>query len=211
MEKLIRKILREEFFTENIEISELPYSLLKKYFLLGEAKATAPIFKEDEDYINDRINKEKGDKSYFEVGNLKFDIEPTTHWLQRLNRKMEPEYENVSSVYDPTLDDGLDVLYKTLKNKLGDFIRNNDWNKNKNPCYEIIFTNSVSPMGKKVDFSMIVNVFPIAKKTYRIRLVTQIKGERLYSDKYSCTRVKLDENRKRMKKLFPSFFELTVV
>jgi hypothetical protein len=66
-------------------------------------------------------------------------------------------------------------------------------------------------MGKKVDFSMIVNVYQIAKKTYRIRLVTQIKGERLYSDKYSCTRVKLDENRKRMKKIFPSFFELTVV
>lgn len=211
MKKLIRKILLEEFFTTRIEITEISYSLLKKYFLLGEAQATAPIFQDDVDYINSKINNEKKGNRFYEVGNLKFDIEPTTHWLQRLNRKMESEYQNLSSVYDPTLDDGLDVLYKTLNNKLGDFIRNNDWNKRKNPCYEIVFLNSKSPNGDKVDYSLIVNAFQIGKKTYRIKLITQIKGERLYSDKYNCTRITLYENKKRIEKLFPSFFELTVV
>jgi hypothetical protein len=90
-------------------------------------------------------------------------------------------------------------------------IRKNDFNKKTNPCYELINYNSFTPEGNKVPYSLIVSVELVGKKTYNIKLLTQIKGELLYSQKYNCTKIRLSENKKRMKKLFSSFFELTVV
>jgi hypothetical protein len=211
MKKLIRKILKEEFFTNNTNVFEIPYTQIKKYFLLGEAKATAPIYSDDEDYINERINRNYDDSGYYTIGSLKFKIEPTGHWLQRLNRKMEPEYKNNEKIYDPEVSEGLDLLFKVIDKKLVELIRKTDFNKNPNPCYEIINYNSITPDGNRVPYSLIVSVFPKGKKTYNIKLITQIKGDILYSEKHNCTRIKLYENKKRMEKLFPSFFELTVV
>ena len=211
MRNLIRKILIEEFLINNTEIFEVPYSKIKQHFLLGEAKAIAPIYPDDERYINNRIKRNYNNDGYYSVGNLKFQIEPTTHWLQRLNRKMEPEYKNIETIFDPESSEGLDLLYKVIDNKLVELIRKNDFNRNPNPCYELINYNSTTPDGDRVPYSLIVTVFPKGKKTYNIKLITQIKGERLYSDKYNCTRIKLYENKKRMEQLFTSFFELTVV
>jgi hypothetical protein len=211
MRKMIQKILREEFLFDDIQLVEVPYQQLKNYFILGEAQANAPIFKKEENYINNKIKRNSGDSEYYETGNFKFNIEPTTHWLQRLHRKMEPEYKNNENIFDPDLDDGVYLLFKVIDEKLVDLVRKNDWNSKPNPCFELINLNSPLPNGKKVPYSMIINIFPIGKKTYRIRLVTQIKGERLYSDTHNCTRIKIFENKKRIEKLFPSFFELTVV
>lgn len=208
---MIKKILNEEFLSDNIKIVEIPYQQLKKYFLLGEAQATAPVFSKEESYIKNKIERNYSDNGFYEVGNFKFKIEPTKHWLQRLHRKMETDYKNKENIFDPDLDDGVYLLFKVFNEKLIDLIRKNDWNKKPNPCFELINLNSPTPNGNKVPYSMVINIFPIGKKTYRIRLVTQIKGERLYSDSYDCIRIKISENKKRIEKLFPSFFELTVV
>jgi hypothetical protein len=206
MRKLIRKILKEEFFVDNLEVVEIPISEIKKYFLLGEATATAPIYTDDERYVYNRINRSYNDEGFYRNGNLKFKIEPTTHWFQRLNRKMEPEYKNIETIFDPELSEGLDLLYKLLNGKLTDLIKGNDFTKRKNPCYELINLSSLTPEGDKVPYSLIITIYPIGKKTYNIKLITQIKGERLYSDSYNCAKIKLMENKKRMKILFPSFF-----
>jgi len=211
MRNLIRKILLEEFFLNNIIVREVPFDEIEKYFLLSEATATAPIFPDDERYVNSRIEKTYNEEGLYRSGNLKFKILPTNHWLQRLNRKMEPEYKNIETIFNPEISDGLDLLYRIIDNKLSELIRLNDFNKRTNPCYEIIDYNSISPEGNKVPYSLIVGVEFVRKKTYNIKLITQIKGELLYSQKYNCTKIKLYENKKRMKKLFSSFFELTVV
>ena len=211
MREMIKKILEEEYLSDTIKIVELPYQQLKKYFLLGEAQATAPIFSKEESYIKNKIERKYNDNEFYEVGNLKFKIEPTKHWLQRLHRKMEPEYKNRDTIFDPDLEDGVDLLFKVIDTQLVELIRKNDWSKRDNPCFEIINFNSLLPNGNKTSYSMIINVYQIGKKTYRIRLVTQIKGEKIYSTNYNCTRIKISENEKRIEKLFPSFFELTVV
>ena len=211
MINLIRKILLEEFFLDNINVSEVPFVEIKEYFLLGEATATAPIYTDDERYVYSRIKRNYNEGGFYRSGNLKFKIEPTTHWFQRLNRKIEPEYKNIETIFDPELSEGLDLLYNVIDNKLGELIRKNDFNKKTNPCYELINYNSFTPEGNKVPYSLIVSVELVGKKTYNIKLLTQIKGELLYSQKYNCTKIRLSENKKRMKKLFSSFFELTVV
>lgn len=211
MREMIKKILEEEFLSDTIKIVEVPYQQLKKYFLLGESQANAPIFSKEESYIKNKIERKYNNNEFYEVGNFKFKIEPTKHWLQRLHRKMEPEYKNRETIFDPDLDDGVELLFKVIDNRLVELIRKNDWNNRPNPCFEIINFNTTTTDGQKVPYSMIVNVFPIGRKTYRIKLVTQIKGERIYSSNYNCTRIKISENKKRIEKLFPSFFELTVV
>lgn len=124
---------------------------------------------------------------------------------------MEPEYKNRETIFDPDLDDGVELLFKIIDDKLVELMRKNDWSNRPNPCFEIINFNSTTTEGQKVPYSMIINVYPIGRKTYRIKLVTQIKGERIYSSNYNCTRIKISENKKRIENLFPSFFELTVV
>jgi hypothetical protein len=205
MRNLIRKILIEEFFIDNITVVEVPFNEIKEYFLLDEGIATAKIHPDDKNYINNRIERSYNEQGFYPIGNLRFKIEPTTHWLQRLNRKKEPEFKDDETIFDPELSDGLDLLYKVLDNKLTDLIRGNDFNKRSNPCYEIIDSNSISPKGDKVPYSLIVNVYPIGKKTYKIKLITQIKGKRLYKDDFNCAKIKLNENKKRMKLLFHPF------
>ena len=199
MDKLILKILKEEFVTKFIEVVTYDFSKIKHFFSINEGKATAPVYHSDVEYIEKRIKKIYNQYDYISIGNHKIIIEPTTHWYQRLNRKMEPEYKNIPTIEDPELSEGIDLVEKYMDSIIYPYLKKINWGKTQRPCMELISNSSVMPDGTKTIYSIILKFELIGKQKYLIKLITQIKGERLYSEKYNCSKYTLNGNKKRMK------------
>jgi hypothetical protein len=71
---------------------------------------------------------------------------------------------------------------------------------------ELINNNAILPNGETTTYSIVINFEKLNKGLFRIKLITQIKGERLLSQKYNCSKIKLYENRKRINKYCHPFY-----
>ena len=193
MRKLIRKILKEEFLTEKVIIEQITFNELKKYLTLTEGLATVKIDRNKEnDVLNyiesyyNKINQVNGSEYYFDSeSNMGFTIEPTDHWLQRLDRKSEPEYKNTPTILNPNTTEGVDLILDNIQ-KVTHFIRNFDWG-NRVICLRLITYKG------GVEYTNVINILKdlTTKRLYKIIMVTHLKGDKLISKKYQkCTPIK---------------------
>ncbi len=206
MEQLIKKILKEEFSHNYVEVVTYDFSEIKQFFYITESEAKAPIYSDDVQYIKSRINRMYGGNDYLKLGNHKIIIEPTKHWFQRLNRKMEDDYKDIESIEDPELSEGMNLVEKYIESIIYPYLKRVNWNKTPRPCMELINTNATMPNGDKTIYSIVLRFELVDKQKYLIKLITQIKGERLYSRDYNCSKYTLNENKKRMKVYYHPFF-----
>jgi len=209
MRNLIEKILFEEFHTSNIKVRTFDFSEIKHLLFINEGDATAPVYDDDVDYIENRIDRMYGGGDYISMGNHKIEIHPTTHWYQRLNRKMEKEYRDNDKIEDPELSEGMDLIEKSMTSIIYPYLKKINWTANPKPCMELVNNNAIMPNGDRGFYSIILGFSLIGKQKYKIKLITQIKGERLYSKNYNCSKYVINENKKRMKKFHPFYNHLS--
>jgi hypothetical protein len=206
MRNLIKKILREEINNNSIEVITYDFNQIKHFFSINEGVAKAPIYSDDVKLIKNKIKKLYNGGDFLKLGNHKILIDPTKHWLQRLNRKMEDEYKNILSIEDPELFEGLDLIEKNMEKIIYPYLKNINWEKNSRPCMELINHNAILPNGEITIYSVVISFEKLGKGLFVIKLLTQIKGERLYSQNYNCSQIKLYENKKRMNKYCHPFY-----
>jgi len=178
-----------EFISEdNIQLFEIDYLLVEE-ILLEEVKAKVFVPYVTRNYISNKITSiyNSPNKDYYELGKIKLTIEPTEHWLERLYRKSDPDYAKKDIIVNPTLDEGLDILHVSLGGKLAEYINKLDWSRKDRPCVELL--------NDTTNYSEILGIDRINKDNYKIKLITQIKGARMYSKKYNTSRLKMNENR----------------
>jgi hypothetical protein len=197
MKDLIRNILKEEVENNKIVLEEI--FLSKDFFdlLLIEGRATTPIPKglegELTKYISKKFNwppnidkkwcsdiKEKENKEnkiIIKSCNKIFDFELTNHWLRRLFRADEPEYQlggkfSHKNISNPGKKEGIDLFFDN-KNKINEFIDNvASWN----PMTEkfILLTNTTNM------YQVIISIRKEKKSNYLAKFITQIKGEKFF-------------------------------
>ena len=206
MRNLIKKILKEEINNNSIEVITYDFDEIKHLFPLNEGVAKAPIYSEDVTLIKNKIKRMYNAGDSLKVGNYKILIEPSKHWLQRLNRKMEDEYKNDESIEDPELFEGLDLIEKNMDTIIYPYLKNINWEKKSRPCMELINNKAILSNGKIGNYSIILNFEKLNKGSFRIKLITQIKGKLFYNQKYNCSKIKLNENKKRMNKYCHPFY-----
>jgi hypothetical protein len=206
MRNLIKKILKEEINNNSIEVITYDFNQIKHFFSINEGVANAPIYSEDVNLINNKIKRMYNAGDSLKVGNYKILIEPSKHWLQRLNRKMEDEYKNDESIEDPELFEGLDLIEKNMEKIIYPYMKNINWEKKPRPCMELINHNAILPNGDITTYSIVLSIEKLNKGLFNIKLLTQIKGERLYSQNYNCSKIKLYENKKRINKYCHPFY-----
>jgi hypothetical protein len=71
---------------------------------------------------------------------------------------------------------------------------------------ELINHNAILPNGDITTYSIVLSIEKLNKGLFNIKLLTQIKGERLSSQKHNCSKIKLYENKKRMNKYCHPFY-----
>jgi len=193
MRNLIKKILIEEFFTQKTIVEKISFYELKKYLILTEGIATVKIDVDKEndvlDYIEshyNQINPNNGDEYYYDTNSkMGFTIEPSDHWLQRLDRKKEPEYENNPNIVDPTTTEGIDLLFSSMS-KITNYIQNFNWSE-RVICLKLITFNN------DLEYTNLIKIQKnfSGKRLYDIIMVTQLKGEKFNEKKYQkCNPIK---------------------
>lgn len=214
MRNLIKKILFEEFHKPRTYIEEVSLSdlhLILEKIECNESDATVKVdpYKEDEfkAYLNYDVYNQDG-FYYDQKTKRSFFIIPTIHWLQRLDRKKETDYENNPKYFDPTPTEGLDLILK-LKDQIINKVINHQFDKSKELCLKLIDTNANNSFGlpydestkgysefvqatKKtnVEYTNLIkitrnsNICKMGKQCYRITLITQLKGPEFDSKKY---------------------------
>jgi hypothetical protein len=187
MRNLIKKILFEEFHNPKIFLEEISLRELNSYLILSESDATISVDPVKEDVVYDLINQyynvtnnKTGDRAYRDKQtSITLQVEPTKHWLQRLDRTKEDEYENHPTIIDPTTNEGIDLIFK-LKDDIIKKISSFDWGK-RVLCLKLITNNN----GK-----IYTNLIKIKKDSYTkgnfiINMITNLKGEPLNRKEYS--------------------------
>lgn len=186
MRNLIKKILFEEFYSRKFYIEEITLDefnlLLEDDFEHKEKEATVEVDKKKEAEVDLAIanlynmTNNKGQGYFYDTNSKRsFWIETSTHWLQRLDRKNEKEYENDDRYYNPTNKEGIDIIYN-LKDKIFDKLRNHNWTNSSNMCLKLIDYNN------GIFYTNIVRIYigssrcEIGKQCYRIKLITNLKG-----------------------------------
>lgn len=191
MRNLIRKILFEEFHNPKIFLEEISLRELNSYLILSEGKANVPIDPIKETAVYDLIdryynatNRETGDRAYRDKQmSLTFGVNPTTHWLQRLDRTKEKNYENHPTIVDPTTNEGVDLIF-LLKDKIIKKILSFDWGV-RTLCLKLVTYNN-----NKMYTNLIkIEKDPNIKKHFIINMVTQIKGVSLDDTEYNNCKV----------------------
>lgn len=125
---------------------------------------------------------------------VKITIRPSHHWFERLYRKSDDKYKNVDTVFDPTIDEAIEFIIRNIDkiiDKVVTFKKNSF-------TLELIKNNAVTSDGKIVPYSLIVGVNLLNYGVYEFSLVTQIKGERLYSKDYQSTKMVADSLKYRL-------------
>jgi hypothetical protein len=145
----------------------------------------------DEEYIEDKIDNFYNNDDNYLKDNIKVTIKVTKHWLERLYRKSDSKYINKETIYNPTIDEGLDLIFKKIDD-IFEFIKRMNKTDKKSVYLELIYENAVHN-GKKVPYSEIISIEPKKGKQYEITLITQIKGEKLYTGKYNAKRMKVSD------------------
>jgi hypothetical protein len=193
MRNLIKKILFEEFHNPKIFLEEISLRELNSYLILSEGKTTVSIDPSKEDAVFDLIeryynvtNYTTGDRAHRDKQtSITFEINPTDHWLERLDRTKEDDYKNHPTIVDPTTNEGVDLIF-ILKDDIIKKILNFDWGK-RTLCLKLITINN----GK-----IYTNLIKIEKDTYIkdhyiINMITHMKGEPLKNQEFSkCTVIK---------------------
>jgi hypothetical protein len=193
MEKLIRKILMEEFFTKTTIVEEINFVDLKNYLILNEGVATIKLDKLKEadvlDYIDSFYNKlhpTSNQYVYFDNDTkISFTIEPTIHWIQRFDRSKEPEYLNDTEILDPSTTEGIDLIFSNMDRILR-LVQTYDWTK-RVMCLKLITIQG------GVEYTNIIKITKdvYIKKLYKIILVTQLKGKPFTDSRYTkCSTLK---------------------
>jgi len=206
MRNLIRKILKEEINNNSIEVITYDFDEIKHLFSINEGVATVKVEPKDENLIKDKIKGMYNAGDFLKVGNYEIIIEPTKHWLQRLYRKNEDEYKDDKSIENPKLFEGLDLIEKNMDTIIYPYLKNINWEKKSRPCMELINNKAILSNGKIGNYSIILNFEKLNKGSFRIKLITQIKGKLFYNQKYNCSKIKLNENKKRMNKYCHPFY-----
>lgn len=206
MKELIRKILNEEINNNYIEVITYDFNKIKHLFPINEGDAKAPIYSEDVALIKNKIKRMYNAGDSLKLGKYNILIQPTKHWFQRLNRKMEEDYKKDDSIEDPELFEGLDLIEKNMETIIYPYLKNINWDKKSRPCMELINHNAILPNGETTIYSIVISFEKLNKGLFNIKLLTQIKGKRLYSKNYNCSQIKLYENKKRITKYCHPFY-----
>jgi hypothetical protein len=165
-----------------IVVEEISFQELKKYLLISEGKATVLVDKIKEENVIGSINSYYSNNSNI-FGNFTFNLETTTHWLQRLDRTKEPEFINNINIFDPDDTEGIDLVFKSLPN-ISEKIKNYDWNKSNSICLKLK-TKSYNNNGDLVPYTEVIRILKDNKpKNYTIRLITHMKGIPLFDKNY---------------------------
>ena len=193
MRNLIKKILFEEFHNPKIFLEEISLRELNSYLILSEGDAKVHVDPVKEEAVYDLINQyynatnhTTGDRAYRDKQtSITLQVEPTKHWLQRLDRTQEDDYENHPTIIDPTTNEGIDLIFN-LKDDIIKKISSFDWGK-RVLCLKLITINN----GK-----IYTNLIKIKKDAYIrgnfiINMITHMKGEPLNRQEYSdCISIK---------------------
>jgi len=214
MRNLIKKILFEEFhkprtYVEEVSLSELSLILENVECIESDATIDVDPYKEDEfdAYLNYDIYNQDG-FYYDQKSKRSFYIKPTIHWLQRLDRTKETDYQNNPKYFDPTPTEGLDLILK-LKDEIISRTINHQFDKSKELCLKLIDVNANNSFGlpyddstegysefveatakTNVEYTNLIkisrgsHICKMGKQCYGISLITQLKGPEFNSKKY---------------------------
>ena len=196
MKNLIKNILNEYFNEKNIILREinLPDRIFNLLITEGTATVKIPEGLESslKKYISKKFNwpptvdskwcsdiKEKINKDgrLVKSCNKIFEIELTNHWLKRLFRKNEPEYQKGGKFQNkkfenPKKTEGIDLFFNSSK-KINDFIDNShNWQVNDS---KLILLTDLSNK-----YQVIIELKKEKRSNYIARFITQIKGEKFF-------------------------------
>ncbi len=186
MRNLIRKILFEEFHNPKIFLEEISLRELNSLITLTEGTASIHCDNKLYNIANRLIASYYDELDSFKYRKNRFTVNQTDHYCRRYKRKQELNYINNPNIYNPKVNEGIDLVFNGIP-LIYDIIVNNDWEKRKELCFKLT-TDSVTNNGDIVPFSIaiVVNKNLIkASKSYRIALKTQIKGVKLNDGDYN--------------------------
>lgn len=193
MRELIKKILKEEFLTMTTIVEEINFFELKKYLILNEGIATVKIDRvKQADVLNyidsfyNKVNPISNQYVYFnDDTKISLTIEPSDHWLQRLDRTKEPNYKNDVEILDPSTTEGIDLIFSNM-DRILKYIQTFDWTK-RVVCLKLITLQGGT------EYTNLIKIIkdPTIKKLYKIILVTQLKGKPFIDSNYNkCSALK---------------------
>lgn len=195
MKDLIRRVLKEYVNKDIITLEEinLPDGFLNILIFEGKANVKIPsnLEKELMSYISKKYNwpptveerwcsdiKEKENnktKTITKSCNKVFNFNLTYHWLQRLFRSEEKDYQKDGKYYNkkivnPEKTEGIDLFFNS-KEKINDFIDNSkEWSVNARKTILL----------SKDKYQTIISIKKEKKGEYTAEFLTQIKGERFF-------------------------------
>ncbi len=184
MEKLIRKILFEEFYPKKIYVKEISINELNHLILLNEGSTTLKCNDGLFNYAKKIIESYYDELKSYKYKRSRFTVEQTDHYCSRYRRKDEPENKNNPDIYNPFTTEGVDLVFKSIPS-IYDTIVNNNWDNKKELCFTIK-TDSITKNGKIVPYTVafVVHKNIFESKRYRITLKTQIKGVEMRDKNY---------------------------
>lgn len=207
MKKIIKKILREEIKSaETFTIQEIDISELFENFLLENNHT---VFVSHSESVERNADAQKNYFPYNEDGfwcpnnyivgdrcEFGFKIDLTNHWIARLSRSEEKDYQPGGKNYDPKIKDPdfkdcLNMVYNGI-DVIIDFIRNTkNWSAGKIKCL------IVSKSTPNLYIEQVIKIEKKSKNLYVLIFVSNIGGVRMRPTDYNtkddtiCYRKKL--------------------
>jgi hypothetical protein len=137
--------------------------------------------KKDDPYLNARIKNEFYNLGYCaSIKGKKFQLNTTTHFLERLHRKSDELYKDNPNIVNPERDEALNLIFNNFDRVLN-FLSTR---KNDNVSLELVDMKAKDSKGNIMPYSVIIGITKI-HGVYKMSLITHIKGERSYTKNYS--------------------------
>lgn len=179
MRNLIKKILFEEFHSNKIYVEEITRTELNRLIILNEGATTVKCNSSFFNQAKNRIKTYYNELDSYKYKRSRFLVSQTDHYCSRYERKDEPENKNRTDIYNPYVNEGIDLIFKGIP-LIYDKIVNNNWENKKELCFTLK-TDSITKDGEIVPYTIafIVNKKLFDVRTYKITLKTHIKGDEL--------------------------------